>query len=273
MRQHVLGLVAALAAAPLLAQQPGPAPLELQQGGSSPAPTAPAEDSKWHFVVAPYFWMSGLSGEVSFKGIPPQSVDASFSEIMDHFDIGYLLHFEAQKKRLGLALDTVFLKLSADVATDQPVLGQLGLTAEMRQRLSDLFGFYRLARGGKESGNPAFADVLVGIRFVGTSAQIEGQNFASTKQTLDWVDAMIGFRGALPLGRRATLDAEADISGFGSKFTYQLEGLLRLHVSKRWSLGAGYRYLDIDYDKGSGTERKLYDVAYKGPLVAIAFAW
>ena len=78
MRKQAFVLMATLAAAPLFAQQPGPAPLELQPTASSAAPaSAPAaEDAKWHFVVAPYFWMSGLSGEVSFKGIPPQPVDA-----------------------------------------------------------------------------------------------------------------------------------------------------------------------------------------------------
>ena len=35
---------------------------------SSPA-EQPAK-SRWEFVVAPYFWMASLSGDVTVKGIP-----------------------------------------------------------------------------------------------------------------------------------------------------------------------------------------------------------
>ena len=42
---------------------------------------------------------------------------------------------------------------------------------------------------------------------------------------------------------------------------------------RRWLLGAGYRYMDIDYDEGETPERKLFKVAYDGPYVFVAYTW
>jgi hypothetical protein len=36
-------------------------------------------------------------------------------------------------------------------------------------------------------------------------------------------------------------------------------------VSRKVTLVAGYRVLDIDYDEGSGTSRFVYDVLSHGP--------
>jgi hypothetical protein len=64
-----------------------------------------------------------------------------------------------------------------------------------------------------------------------------------------------------------------DIAGFGSKFTWNLEGDLAFLLSEHWSLGAGWRYFDIDYDKGEGRDRELFQVAFNGPRAWFSYAW
>ena len=35
----------------------------------------------------------------------------------------------------------------------------------------------------------------------------------------------------------------------------------------------GYRYIDVDYDKGEGRDRKLWDMVNQGPYLAVQIAW
>jgi hypothetical protein len=239
-------------------------------------PTA-AMDGQWHFVVAPYFWFSGLKGDVSVKGLPDVPVDKSFSDIWSDFHFGALGHFEGRKDRLGFVSDLMYLDLHAPVAAGAPVLGQLGLSATVKALTVEGLGFYRVATGGRKD-NPGHLDVLVGVRYYGMSSQLNGTvpngtELAGDKKTLDWADALAGLRFRAPLGSRMALVGRGDVAGFGSKFTWNLEGDLAVRASEHWSLGAGWRHMDIDYDKGSGTDRKLFNVAYDGPRAWFAYAW
>jgi hypothetical protein len=159
------------------------------------------------------------------------------------------------------------------VLADRPLLGRLDLEADVRQLIGEGFAFYRVARGGSQPDNPAHADVVVGGRYNSTSAQISGSDFEGTKRTLDWVDAMLGLRFHAPLGSSFAFSGRGDIAGFGSDLTWQLRGELWWRLAERWSLGAGYRYMDVDYDEGSGQERKLYQVELGGPFLAVVYGW
>jgi hypothetical protein len=70
-----------------------------------------------------------------------------------------------------------------------------------------------------------------------------------------------------------SLLGRGDIAGFGSKFTWNLEGDLAVSLGERWALGAGWRHLDIDYGKGEGGDRKVFGLAFDGPRTWVAYAW
>jgi hypothetical protein len=236
-----------------------------------------ATDGQWHFIVAPYFWFSGLNGDVSVRNLPDVPVEMSFSDIWSNFHFGALAHFEGRKDRWGLATDMMYVDLHAPVAAGTPVLSQLDAEVTMKTFTAEGLGFYRVATGG-HAGNPAFLDVLAGIRYYRTSGQLNvtlpiAGATAGDKLTFDWVDAMAGVRLRAPLGSRVALVGRGDVAGFGSKFTWNLEGDMAVAVSQHWTAGAGWRHLSIDYDKGTGTERKLMDVAYDGPRAWVAYAW
>jgi len=235
-----------------------------------------AMDERWHFAVTPYFWFTGLEGAVSAKGVIEAPVDASFSDIWNNFDIGVLGRFEGRRNRIGFTVDTSYLNLGAEVARDRPILGQLGLEADIRSLISEGLVFYRVTSGGDRDG--AWLDVFGGGRFVGTSAQLkgttpDGSDLSSTKQTIDWVDALVGARFRVPLGKRLGLDGRGDVAGLGSDFSWNLQGGLDLALGERWALGAGYRHLDIDYDKESNGERKLFRIKFDGAYSFVSFAW
>ncbi len=242
------------------------------QGG----PTA-AMDGQWHFGVTPYMWFTGIKGDVSVKGLSRVPVDASFSDLWDDLDFALAGRFEGRKDRFGFGLDFTYNNLGVPVASDAPMVGRLNLEADVRQLFTEGFGFYRVASGGRQD-NPAHLDVLVGARYTGTKTRLsakgpEGTEYDGDSRNLQWVDALVGVKFRAPLGSRVALLGRADVAGFGSELTWNLEGDLAVRVSEHWALGAGWRHIDIDYDKSEGGDGKVVDLAYDGPRAWFSYAW
>jgi hypothetical protein len=264
-RKGRLTLAAALllsAALPARARSQG-------QGG----PTA-AMDDEWHFILAPYLWMSGIEGEVSVANLPSVPVDASFSDILDNFDFGLEGHFEARKNRVGLVFDFIWSDLGVPVAPEAELAD---FTVDVRQLITEGFVFYRAASGGR-SDNPAHLDLLVGMRYTGTKTRLTAETSAGNDLSgefveLSWVDALAGLKFRAPLGSRVAILGRTDLAGFGSNLTWNLEGDLAFRASEHWVLGAGWRYMDIEYEEGEGLEFRQFDLAYNGPRVWVAYSW
>ena len=66
-----------------------------------------------------------------------------------------------------------------------------------------------------------------------------------------------------------------DIGGFnvGSRYTWQMLGLIDFKPLKYMSLFAGGRALDVDYADGSGVEKFIYSARMYGPIMALNFTW
>src|SRR5262245_49062112 len=79
--------------------------------------TPPPVEPEWEFTVVPYVWAAGLDGTVGEFGLPPVDVDLSFSDILDHFDIGLMGAAEARYDRFSVATDLLWIKLSAEKGT------------------------------------------------------------------------------------------------------------------------------------------------------------
>jgi len=232
---------------------------------------------RWHFAVSPYLWATGMEGTISFQGTPEVPVDASFSDILENLDLALSLHFEGRRDRWGFALDGMYFKIGATATFDIPV-GPPGsspqgkIAVDLQEAVVEGFVFYRLAVG-ERSVNPGFADAFVGMRYISANQEITTARLDLPRRELGWADAVFGLRGYLPLGDRFGLMARGDI-GAGSSFTWSLKGDLHWRVSDRWRVIAGYRYMDVDYEKGEGlVDREVYQMTHSGAEVAVAFGW
>src|SRR4051812_44657979 len=67
----------------------------------APLPTEP----EWTFTLAPYVWAAGLQGKVAQFGLPEVDVDATFGDILKHFDIGVMAAGEVRHDRFSIATD------------------------------------------------------------------------------------------------------------------------------------------------------------------------
>ena len=64
-----------------------------------------------------------------------------------------------------------------------------------------------------------------------------------------------------------------EIGGFGagSDFAWQLFPRVGFRFAEKASLEFGWRWLDMDYATGEGTEQFGYDVLTQGPVAGLAF--
>lgn len=258
-----LALVAGLA---VLAATPVAA-----QTAVAPTTAPPSEDGGWQYAFTPYLWATSQEGEASFKGIPPQPIELSFGDIWENLDFAALGAFEARKGRWGVATDLVFMNLGAKVPRE--VLGQPEPSVDSRQFVFEADVLYRFHRGAPREGMRSFADLLAGARYNKVRAGLQTALIPDTERSFDWVDGVIGARFQVPLAEKVAIGARADVAGFGSDFTWQAHADLRVQLSKHWGLGAGYRYIDIDYDEGTGADRKLWSMVNEGPYLAVQIAW
>ncbi len=88
---------------------------------------------------------------MQIRRLPSLEVDASFSDIIDKFDVGFLGRFEGRTGRWGFATDLVYLNLGAPLAGNQPTVLILEPEMDVRQFIGDGVGFYRLAKDSEDA--------------------------------------------------------------------------------------------------------------------------
>lgn len=117
---------------------------------------------------------------------------------------------------------------------------------------------------------PAF-EVLAGARCNNMSSEISGPFGRRTSGTQDWWDPIVGSIAQYPLTQTMSIYVRGDIGGFGvgSDLTWQAFPYLDWRFAQWGSLQAGYRWLYMDYEDGSGTGKFSYDVLTQDPQLGI----
>lgn len=120
-------------------------------------------------------------------------------------------------------------------------------------------------------------DVLAGARFwhisndvmVTASHVSAGSRTASHRESFGWVDPMVGMRAFAPLTEKLSLQAQADIGGFGvgSDLTWSVLATANYVVTDHFSVSAGYKGLKVDYDRNG----HVYDTTLSGPVLGVTY--
>lgn len=235
---------------------------------NAPPPPAALEQG-WTFTVAPYGWLAGLSGTVRQFGLDPIEVDASFIDILGHFEIGGMAVAEARYDRFGVAVDFQYVKMSTGVDTPPGIIADnVELTAETLTALGA--AEYRVY----ETDTTSF-DLMAGGRLWSVNTDVDPQGgigdalFFSDGDT--WVDPIVGGRARIALSEHAYFTGWAMVGGFGlgSDFTWDVMGAVGYEVSDSIAVIGGYRALGVDYTNGDFT----FDVVQQGPIIGARFAF
>lgn len=100
--------------------------------------------------------------------------------------------------------------------------------------------------------------LLAGLRYTDLDTQIKASgplgNTLSAEAQQSWVDPVIGAKVSWPLAERWS-------------------ATLRWQVSPRTGVLLAYRYLEKDYEDGSGDDYFMYDMTISGPAMGVVFTF
>ena len=217
-----------------------------------------SETNKWTFDVSLYGLAVGMSGEI---GVGPVNadVDVGFDEIWDNLEFGAMGTLRLGYDRWALTTDVIYMGLQGS---------KNGVTAELDQWMVEPSLSYRLSE---------YLELVAGARYNNLSGELRGPGILPTPRvptgTQDWWDPIVGGNLRLPLGGNFSLNVRGDVGGFGagSDFAWQAFPYLSWQFTKWGSLEAGYRWLYMDYETGSGSSRFKYDILSQGPQFGITF--
>ncbi len=241
----------------------------------------------WEIRLVPYVWFLSIDAEGTVGGNLSSlsaDVDLSFGDIMDFIDFGAMGRVEAWKGKWGLTFDGLFMNLSADKSFrgSQIPVG-VNLDVDARLHSADFGLAYRLfeQRFGNENKQSLAFEPYGGLRYaylrekIDLTVDIPG--VGSAGRTLgtseDWVEPFVGGRVIWGLNDKLAINIAGDAGGFGigsaSDLTWQIKGSVDYKLSENMTLNAGYRYLELDYSRGSGANEFGVDLRAKGPFVGL----
>ncbi len=234
-------------------------------GGSSRAGAQIDTSGKWRFTVTPDLWALSLHGRV---GVGPvaTNADISFHDLLKALRFAFMANAEVRKGRWFGDIDVLYASLGKEnVIAFRGDTGSLELT----QKMSIIQPV-----GGYTIGNQKWSvDFLGGFRAwdLRTTIDVDVTRRPSNPHSIarGWPDATAGFRFHwLPYQKLRVL-AGGDGGGGGSHGTWQAYGVVGYDAWSRVALGAGYRYLFVNYEDSN----YLLDADLRGFGLGASIHW
>jgi hypothetical protein len=230
------------------------------------AQASTATDDDWHVSVSPYLWLTGVHG-IAGTDQRILSVHASPADLLSNFRFGLMGTTEVSRKRFVTTIDIVWARLGDDKDLPPTALGET--SADFKASLFILtpkIG-YRVIDHKKIK-----IDALTGFRYWHVGQNLEfspsrlGLNFQGSQ---NWVDPLVGGRIEVPLSPKVAVNIFGDVGGWGtgSQLEYQIGGILGYKVTPKWTLQAGWRYLDVDYRSSA-----IFDATLSGVLIGVTYS-
>ena len=225
--------------------------------------------SKWKYFLEPYVMFPEMNGSVGIGELPVTDVNASVGDIFRNLQFGAMLYAEAGNDKWAITTDLLYMSLKQDVS---PGILIEGGNARAKQLGWEFAGFYKICR---------FFDAGVGARINSINSELNvnvrtGANESTPVNksiTKTWVDPFIVTRMHSDAEQKFIWQLRTDIGGFGigSKLAWQIQAYAGYRFSKLFQLTGGYRFISLNYDKGSGADRFLYDMNTFGPVIRFGF--
>jgi len=219
----------------------------------------------WRFSVTPYGWALSLHGRV---GVGPvaANADVSFRDLLKTLRFGIMAEAEARHGRLFGDIDVIYASLGkTNVVAFRGDTGTLELTGKLA---------IIQPVGGYTIGDQKWAvDFYGGFRLwdVRTTLDVDVTRRPTNPHSLSrgWPDATAGFRFRWLPYQKLHVVIGGDGGGGGSHGTWHAYTLVGYDVWSKVALGAGYRYLSVNYEDNVF----LFDVRLRGPLLGATIHW
>jgi len=237
------------------------------------APCVPCGE-ECYFSIVPYVWTPWLEGSVTLKGTTAH-VNTNIFDLIEESDslAVFMLRNNYQAGCWGAYVDILYCGLGFE---KQPGLPDLTIDMDFDLVIGEFGGTYRLWQRPSEYDGSCCStlDVLVGGRYTYYKVDFKVNDADIIKQTIDWLDPIVGTRFIHRLAPCWDLLLEGDIGGFGagSDFSWSALGAVRYNfcMGKR-ALILGYRGLYQDYKKGTESNRNAVHLTMHGPVIGLSF--
>jgi len=224
------------------------------------------QSDEWQFKLAPLFlWGVNLDGTTSI-GPVSTPLDLGFTDdVFENLGAVFTVHFEAKKNDLTLFAEYQYVQLepTASIANGPSV--DVDFTIQTAE-----FGTgYRIATWGITDVEP-----ITGVRWTYQDLEATprgGPQLVDSNE--NWWDFFGGVRLSTHFNDKWTLISRGDIGAGSSDLVWNLFFMADYKFKDWGSAFFGYRWMDYDYDSGSGQDRYAYDALQQGPLAGIAFYW
>jgi hypothetical protein len=218
-----------------------------------------AEASKWQFDVAPYGWLTSVSGSVQ-RGALSVDTSAKFSDLFKDLKFAAALHGEAwHDDRLGILVDTFWVKTEVGATT------ATGGTAS----LTTWLGLNELALAVRAKVDVVQFDFLAGVRWVYLSNDIDTTSGLGASRHHNYLDPIFGGRFSGRPWDWLELWFRVDAGGFGigTDLSGTIAAGANFLVSDVIGIVVAYKALGIKVQQSNYD----VDVRFQGPVIGIDF--
>ena len=242
----------------------------------------------WQFKLMPYGWApTALKSKSTLSGLSG-NVRLNLQDILDNLDMLMFARVEAWKDdKWGLSYDTVYLNLGYDGGFSPDRFVNVNLDVDVRLWMHDFAVHYRLLdeRFGDGNQQRFIFEPYGGLRYtylrqiVDVKVTVAGLATAGAElgDSRDWVEPFVGGRISWDLNEKFSLNFRGDVGGFGigsgSNLTYNLIPGCSYKLTKNTTLDLSYRYFNMDYSNGSGSNKLGMDVEAYGPVFGMTIVF
>lgn len=223
-------------------------------------------DDDWQYMIAPFFlWGMNIDG-TSTVGPVETPLELNFKDdVLENLAGVFTVHFEATKMDWTIFAEYQYSNLDPSVE----IPSGPAVNIDFKNQLGELGVAYRFGTWGINT-----LQVLGGARYTRQDLEVNlnvGPRLVDVSES--WWDGFVGLRLYTNITENWTFVARGDIGAGGSDFVWNLIGMFDYRFKDWGSVFFGYKWLDYDYENGSGMDRYGYNAMQQGPLAGLAFYW
>jgi hypothetical protein len=212
--------------------------------------------SDWEWSITPYLWGTDVSADVSINDRNVANMEIDFDDLAEDLEITTQGHVEGRRGRHGVMLDVFYVHLADDDKSfplPAPLPGQATAGGDLTLTIADLGGVFN------PHGDGEGFSLLYGARTVDRDIELDARFPVASGVTLvksyavseTLYDALLGARYIGRINPRWNIAVQANASTGGTELTWDaLAGIgYSFGESDRYRLIAGYRHMDIEFEK------------------------
>jgi hypothetical protein len=232
---------------------------DASQEATPPIRSACLPPSDTEFRIGIPGWISGLSGDAGVRGVVAD-VDVPFADILKRLDMIAAGSLYARYHRWEFFADGLYMRISDDARLRGLLFGSAHIV--IKDAFAEGFVGYRLF-----SCEQGHLSLLAGARYnyMRGDFRLLGTRLAGRRAegAVDWVDPVVGVSGKVRAWKPVSFWTRANIGGFGaaSDLTWQVQGGLKVQLTRRIYSDIGWAYFKNDYTAGGFTSK----TALNGP--------